>query len=187
MTSNDYAFVTRWRVEGTVAEVVMPCSATPRRSRAGGPPSTWKCTCSCPAMRPVWGRTVELLTQGWLPYRLRWRIVTTEVRADGFALDASGDFEGRGVWGFVQAGAAVDITYDWRIRARKPLLRSLSWLLKPVFAANHRWAMARGEESLALELQRRRARTDSERAGIPEPPPPRRWKLPSKPTVSRQR
>ncbi|HEY1905085.1 MAG TPA: hypothetical protein VGG91_03530 [Myxococcaceae bacterium] len=51
----------------------------------------------------------------------------------------------------------------------------MSWLLRPVFAANHRWAMARGEESLALELRRRRARTDAERAAIPAPPGPMLW------------
>ena len=42
--------------------------------------------------------------------------------------------------------------------------------LRPFFAANHRWAMARGEESLALELRRRRARTEAERQAIPAPP-----------------
>lgn len=121
------------------------------------------------------GKTVELLTQGWLPYRLRWRFVTTEVRPDGFTLEATGDFEGRGVWAFVQDGHDVDVSYDWRIRARKPLLRSLSWLLKPLFAANHRWAMERGKGSVVLELRRRRARTDAERAAIPAPPGPKRW------------
>ena len=40
-------------------------------------------------------------------------------------------------------GPEVEIVYDWRVRAAKPLLQQLSWLLKPVFAANHRWAMAR--------------------------------------------
>jgi hypothetical protein len=29
-------------------------------------------------------------------------------------------------------------------------------LFKPIFSANHRWAMARGEESLRRELSRRR-------------------------------
>ena len=53
----------------------------------------------------------------------------------------------------------MDVTYDWRLRAEKPLLRSLSFLLKPLFEANHRWAMAQGEESLRLELARRRATT----------------------------
>jgi len=51
----------------------------------------------------------------------------------------------------------VNLTYDWRIRAEKPLLRWLSPLLKPLFAANHRWAMAQGERSLARELARRAA------------------------------
>ncbi len=67
---------------------------------------------------------------------------------------------------FEQDGRWVDITYDWKIRADKPLLRRLSFLLKPVFAANHRWAMAKGEESLRLELRRRRG-SDS----VPPPPP----------------
>lgn len=72
----------------------------------------------------------------------------------------------------MQDGAFVDISYDWRISAEKPLLRRLSFLLKPIFAANHRWAMARGEESLRLELRRRRARTAADRAGVPPPPGP---------------
>jgi hypothetical protein len=50
----------------------------------------------------------------------------------------------------------VKVTGDWDIRADKPLLRYLSFLFKPIFSANHRWAMARGEESLRLELGRRR-------------------------------
>jgi hypothetical protein len=48
----------------------------------------------------------------------------------------------------------MNIAYDWRIRAEKPLLRYLSFLFKPVFSANHRWATARGEESLKAELAR---------------------------------
>ena len=60
------------------------------------------------------------------------------------------------------------ITYDWRISATKPLLRRLSWLLRPAFSANHHWAMKRGEESLRLELRRRRDPGDP----VPPPPPP---------------
>jgi hypothetical protein len=44
--------------------------------------------------------------------------------------------------------------------------------MKPIFSANHRWAMARGEESLKLEIARRHARTPEEEARIPQPPPP---------------
>jgi hypothetical protein len=63
------------------------------------------------------------------------------------------------------------ITYDWWVSVSKPLLRGLTWLLRPLFAANHRWAMARGEESLHLELRRRRATSEAERRRIPPPPP----------------
>lgn len=72
---------------------------------------------------------------------------------------AGGDFQGEGRWSLTQDGAYTDITYHWSIEANKPLLRYLSFLLRPVFAANHRWAMARGEESLKRELASRRARS----------------------------
>ncbi len=104
------------------------------------------------------GRRVDLHTRGWLPYTLRWQLEV--VRSDyprGFAIRASGDFDGCGVWAFVQCGDAVAVTFDWRISAEKPLLRYLSFLLKPVFSANHRWAMRQGEVSLRRELARRRS------------------------------
>jgi hypothetical protein len=64
------------------------------------------------------------------------------------------------------------VIYDWRISAEKPLLKKLSWLLRPVFSANHHWAMQKGEVSLALELQRRRAPSQAARAALPRPPGP---------------
>jgi hypothetical protein len=119
------------------------------------------------------GRELELDTKGWLPYTLRWRFRITESHhPHGWTLRASGDFEGQGVWTLQQDGQDVDVTYDWRVRAHKPLLRALSFVLKPIFALNHRWAMARGEESLRLELLRRRAGSDEERARIAAPPGP---------------
>ena len=66
------------------------------------------------------------------------------------------------------------MVYDWRIHAEKPLLRTFSFMLKPIFSANHHWAMRMGEQSLKLELARRHARTAEERARVPptEPPDP---------------
>jgi hypothetical protein len=74
-----------------------------------------------------------------------------------FSIEAFGDFVGKGIWSFEQRGADVRIVYDWRIRADKPLLRYLSFLLKPVFSMNHHWAMKQRENSLKKELSRRRA------------------------------
>jgi hypothetical protein len=119
------------------------------------------------------GGRVKLHTKGWLPYTLRWQFEIVESRyPNGFTLIATGDFDGRGAWTFEQNGPFVDLTYDWRLRAEKPLLRNLSFLLKPIFEANHRWAMERGEESLKLELARRRAGSRAARAAIPRPPGP---------------
>jgi hypothetical protein len=173
MGLNDYHFVTRWRVRGTVAEVRIILSDAASLPRWW--PSVYlSVTVLDPGDARGLGKRVDLFTKGWLPYTLRWGFVTTQVADDGFTLEPWGDFEGRGIWTFVQTAEDVDVTYDWQIRARKPLLRAFSWLLKPIFAANHHWAMARGEESLRLELLRRRARTDEERARIPAPPPPTR-------------
>lgn len=57
-------------------------------------------------------------------------------------------------------------------RVYSELIRTLSFLFKPIFSANHRWAMAREEESLKLELTRRRATTPENAARIPPPPGP---------------
>ncbi|MGN6673167.1 MAG: SRPBCC family protein, partial [Thermomicrobiales bacterium] len=117
------------------------------------------------------GRVVDLYTKGWLPYTLRWQFTVTKSRhPHGFTLVARGDFDGRGIWTITDRDGGSDITYDWQIRADKPLLKYGSFVFKPIFAANHRWAMAKGEESLRLELARRHARTPEERAAIAPPP-----------------
>jgi hypothetical protein len=119
------------------------------------------------------GKVVSLYTKGWLPYTLHWQFRVTESDAPNmFKLEAWGDFVGRGIWAFEQDGDFVDITYDWKIRADKPLLRTFSFLLKPLFSVNHVWAMRKGEESLLLELTRRHAKTDEARARVPPPPGP---------------
>ena len=119
------------------------------------------------------GRVVDLCTTGWLPYIIRWQLRTVErVEPTRLVIEANGDFTGRGIWTLEQDGAWVDIFYDWQIQANKPLLRYLSPVLRPLFSANHHWAMAKGEESLKLEIARRRAKNAAERAQIPPPPPP---------------
>lgn len=46
-------------------------------------------------------------------------------------------------------------------------------VMKPIFKANHHWAMARGDESLKIELARRHAAGDPTlEAAIPPPPGP---------------
>jgi hypothetical protein len=150
MPANDYHFVTHWRVRGAVADV-LAVLADPLDL-----PRWWPAVYL--SVRAHDDGTVDLLTKGFLPYRLRWSFRVAEQRPDGFALDAFGDFVGHGDWHLQQNGEEVHIVYDWRIRAEKPLLRLFSPILKPIFAANHRWAMRKGEESLRAELTRRHSR-----------------------------
>jgi hypothetical protein len=103
------------------------------------------------------GEVVELFTKGWLPYTLRWRLRVESVDyPHGSTIAASGDLTGRGVWRHRQHNDGVHTTYDWNVVADKPLLRYGSFILRPVFAANHRWAMATGEQSICREVARRR-------------------------------
>jgi uncharacterized protein YndB with AHSA1/START domain len=172
MAGNHYDFFTTWRVAGTCEEVYEVLSDGDALVRWW--PSVYlQVTTTKPGDEKGVGKVMDLYTKGWLPYTLRWdfEVVKTDPPR-GFTLRAHGDFEGTGVWSFRQDGQTVEMTYDWRIDAEKPLLKALTPVLKPIFSANHRWAMARGEESLKLELRRRHARSKEEREAIPAPPPP---------------
>jgi len=169
---NSYHFVTEWQVEGTcgeVADVLGDPVALPRWW-----PSVYLTAEEIePPNSSGVGRRVRLVTKGWLPYTLRWEFVVTRSHYPfGFAIDASGDFVGHGEWTFVQEGPTVRITYDWSIQAEKPLLKTFTPVLRPLFESNHRWAMAQGETSLKLELARRRATNTAARAEVPPPPGP---------------
>ncbi|MGH9226886.1 MAG: SRPBCC family protein [Acidimicrobiales bacterium] len=156
--SNDYHFVTEWRVAATLDEVKAILGDTDAGAVVRWWPSVYLNVEEIePGGEGGLGRVLDLYTKGWLPYTLRWTLRVTEPLTDGgYALEATGDLEGTGRWTFLAVGPEVVITYDWRIHATKPLLRRLGWLLKPAFSANHHWAMRRGEESLGLELRRRR-------------------------------
>ena len=170
--STPYHFVTEWRVVATVDEVKAVLKdglSLPR----WWPAVYLDVEEVDPGDENALGRTLDLHTTGWMPYTLHWTLRVTEAMTDtGFALAATGDLEGTGRWTFEPQGSDVLITYDWRVMATKPLLRRLSRLLRPAFSANHHWAMKTGEESLRLELRRRRGEA------VPPPPPPTfRWLL----------
>ena len=172
MAVNQYHFITQWRFQATIFEVAdvfkqpetmvrwWPSVYLDVRIVEEGEPSGLH-------------KVLDLTTKGWLPYTLRWRLKVTEIDyPHRLGLAASGDFNGRGLWTLVQNGEWAEVTYDWRVEADKPLLKYGSLFVRPIFAANHRWAMAKGEESLRLELLRRQAATPDELARIPAPPAP---------------
>jgi hypothetical protein len=178
--SNDYRFVTRWRVSASPEEVTAVLGDAEALARWW--PSVYlDVRVDDPGDAGTGaGKVVALWTKGWLPYTLRWSFRVTESRPpDGFTIEATGDFVGRGIWTLERAGSPASpesiVTYDWQIAAEKGVLRRFSWLLKPLFGANHRWAMRRGEESLRIELARRHAQAAGDAAivaALPRPPGP---------------
>jgi hypothetical protein len=170
MSLSDYHFVDKWRVEGDVkevADIIEDASSL----------STWWPSVYFEVHEIEHGgeggvgKLISLRAGGWLPYTLGIKFRTTESRyPNGFSMEASGDLEGTGIWTFAQDGPFVNVTYDWTIRANKPIIDKLSFLLKPIFRVNHNWTMKRGEESLKLELLRRRAQTKEEIAAVAPPP-----------------
>jgi hypothetical protein len=155
MWSNRYHVQTCWRIAATVREVYEILN-DPSGYQRWWPEVFLSIRVT---ERDVLGkpRSLAIHSKGWLPYALRWQARAVDNGANQrFALQADGDFAGYGTFALKQEGSWVSITFDWRVAARKPLLRWTSWLLKPLYAANHRWAMRRGERALQQELQRRR-------------------------------
>ena len=155
MQANDYLFLTHWQARGKAED------AYEILTDVAGYPRWWRdvylaVTPLAPAGKDGLGQSYRLLTRAKLPYRLRWdaRIVQTR-RPHSFTIEATGDFVGRGIWIFTERANDLRVSFDWRLRAEKPLLKSLSFLLKPLFRWNHGWAMARGEEGLRHELSLR--------------------------------
>jgi len=172
MASTDYHFIDKWRIPGEVQEVADIIEDAAGLTR-WWPSVYFEYEELEPGGQRGVGKSIRLHAGGWLPYTLwiNFRTVESDY-PHGFTLEATGDLEGKGIWIFQQDGSFVNITYDWTIRANKGIIKSLSFLLKPIFRANHTWTMRRGEESLKLELQRRHSKTPEEAARVPPPPKP---------------
>ena len=172
MDDNVYHFVDRWRVAGNVKEVADILEDALSLPRWWGSVYFEVKEIENGEEHGI-GKLISLRAGGWLPYTLRINFRTVAANyPHGFTMDATGDLEGRGIWTFQQDGDFVNVTYDWTIKANKPIVEKLSFLLKPIFRSNHNWTMNRGEESLKLELLRRRPKSDDEMRAVPAPPRP---------------
>lgn len=155
MATNDYQFRTEWYVTApreVLFDILREAAEFPR----WWPEVYLKATSTRSGRSDHIGDRVELLTKGRLPYHLRWTAEVLDLeRPEMIEITASGDFVGRGIWHLESQGEQTYITFDWRIRADKPLLRWFSPLLKPIFEWNHRWAMSKGLPRLRQEAARR--------------------------------
>lgn len=172
MAEHEYHVVSRWTVPGTVEDVA-DVFADPQALPHWWPAAFLSVELVRPGDARGVGLTTRVHTKGWLPYTLRFHsTVTAASYPHRFTLVVTGDFEGRCVANARARGSTVEIVFDWRVRVAKPVVRHLSWLLKRVFVANHLWVMARGHQSLALEMRRRRMRRRGLEDVVPLPPGP---------------
>jgi len=79
-------------------------------------------------------------------------VITEVERPRRLGLDAQGDLTGSGLWTLTPSRDGTEVVFEWRVRAHKPIPRLFSPVLKPLFAWNHHWTMARGEAALKRRL-----------------------------------
>lgn len=161
MPANHYQFLTRWRIAAPQAllyDILKEGKDYPHWW-----PDVYLGAEFIPSGRADHvGDCVHFHTKGWLPYHLHWTAEVVRHEAPHYIeINATGDFLGRGIWR-LQADSSnneiTEVTFDWQLRADKPLLRLLSPIFKPIFKWNHGWAMERGLERLRAEVERRQGR-----------------------------
>ncbi len=147
MAFYDYRFVTHWRIRGPISVIYDILKEGQAYSR------WWKL--SYVSSETVGVGKIRCLVRAWLPYTLQF---TTELLQENppyeFAVEATGDLVGTGVWKLKQEGEDAVVEFHWNVRASKSLVKWLSLFLKPVFAWNHAWVMKKGKACLRQEVAR---------------------------------
>lgn len=156
MPNNDYVFVEEWFIPAPI-EAVWNVIADARAL-----PEWWRGVyleaepLDDAGDEPRVGARVRGKARGFLPYRLNFIIESTElIRPNLVAVRVDGDLTGSWRAALSERDGGTHVDLEERVRADKPVLRILSPLLKPLFAANHRWTTPRGEAGLRAYLATR--------------------------------
>ena len=141
----EYVFVDEWDVRAPIAAVFQALAD------ARTYPEWWRpvyLSVESDGPPEVGRKSIEYF-KGRLPYRLRMtsEIVRMEPPRE-FEIAASGDLTGRGVWTLSERDGVVHVRFDWRVNADRMFLRVLTPVLRPLFRANHNYAIARAKAGL---------------------------------------
>lgn len=155
MAARDYVFCDVWRIPCAIERV------WPHIVNAPAYPSWWGMVYD--AVEPLnelppdqVGSRMRVQAHGRLPYSIRFVGEVSRVEPPYYlGLQASGDLNGEGLWTLRSEGDSTHLTFDWRVRADKWVLRVASPILKPLFAWNHIWTMRQGESALIRLLSER--------------------------------
>jgi len=157
MAVNFYRFDERWTIPGFSPEQVYDVLADPKLL-----PDWWtgvylEATPEDAGAAPHVGARARVRARGFLPYRILMTLEATVLDPGKVVgVRTSGDLEG--TWRATLSSDGVGGTYVDIIQeviARKPVIRLLSPLLKPVFAWNHYWTSPRGQSGLRAYLTKR--------------------------------
>ena len=100
------------------------------------------------AGEPAPGKRISVVARGFLPYRLHFSLTCLEAeRPNRIHSRLDGDFEGTGTWLLAEDGDGTKAVLNWRPTVRKPGVRELTPVLRPLFRANHAWTMRHGLEA----------------------------------------
>jgi uncharacterized protein YndB with AHSA1/START domain/quercetin dioxygenase-like cupin family protein len=98
---------------------------------------------------PTLGKVSRQHFKGRLPYHLHTTSTITRLEPPRVVQgDVEGDLRGRGTWTLTPTATGTHVRFDWRVLADRPLLRTLTPVLRPVFRWNHDWAIARAMDGL---------------------------------------
>ena len=149
MTTNEYHFITRWKIKGNVDRIYELLSHPLEF------PNWWKKIISANLLEEIGNRKpIRLKLKGWLPYTLQWELFNPQFeRPYRITSDSRGDFEGHSAWTLRQVDQHVEALFDWRVSVRKPFLRKWSFVLRPLFIWNHNYIMKTWKKSLEQKLK----------------------------------
>lgn len=151
-----FVLVSHWMLDASVDDVV-DVLGEPLSLTRWWPAVFMKAELIEPGGPNLTGLRARLFTKGLLPHTFQFtaEIVNAERRGE-LDIRTWGDFDGRGTIRMREVADGVSVTIRWEVDVHQPFIRPLLWILKPIFAANHRWAMRRGHEGLVGEIRRRK-------------------------------
>jgi uncharacterized protein YndB with AHSA1/START domain len=154
MSTNQYSFVTVWKIEAPIKAVWDVICDTENL------PSWWKAVVDIKVIDRGDENGVNFLVEqtwkGVLPYRLFLLSKTTAVDyLKSIEIVASGDLDGFGKWTFTEKGEITTVQYNWEVKTTQKALNFLALVIKPLLAWNHDQIMRWGAVGLANKLNAR--------------------------------
>lgn len=147
MAFSDYHFITQWNIKGSPARIYEILKEGQNYDR------WWK-----PAYvktEKVDDKKIQATVRAKLPYTLTFTTeLIREIPNQEIEIKSAGELEGNGLWKLEASGDYNSVTFFWDVKATKPLIRWLSFFLKPLFKWNHDWVMKTGENCLQKEIDR---------------------------------